>query len=123
MLAILFPFKNLANKLFSICEAIGSLDYFHNNSYQRPSNVLWPYLIEIHQGKHGLNGEIQSFNDITSCLEACKQQSQCLAVDFDTADDSCWFHKDAGVLCLELFSRETVTHYRFVSCCKYNYNL
>ncbi|CAH1802992.1 unnamed protein product, partial [Owenia fusiformis] len=59
-------------------------------------------------GDHGM--------DVNDCLQDCKEDSQCIAVDFNTRAMTCWFHYDVEICDMSTVASATTNHYRFVDC-------
>ncbi|ELU09921.1 hypothetical protein CAPTEDRAFT_224151 [Capitella teleta] len=72
---------------------------------------------EVSTGFHILGGTLMAaYRDATACLDACRAvPTLCLAVDFNTQFNSCWFHT-SETACAALVAKATCTNYRFTIC-------
>ena len=57
---------------------------------------------------------IPGLSNVYHCIKSCT--GTCVAVDFDTADNSCWHHVTKAVCTAPLAVRTGSTHYRLPSC-------
>ena len=52
-----------------------------------------------------------------ACLAACEDNPECMAVDFNTKEGSCWVHMRGGEgVCGTLLDSPPVTHYERYPC-------
>ncbi|CAH1788508.1 unnamed protein product, partial [Owenia fusiformis] len=59
-------------------------------------------------------GAIGQYNR-TECIEACRMEPTCLAVDYNLVDSSCWFHTQATA-CNDLVPKADCKHYKKINC-------
>jgi len=65
--------------------------------------------------RHIIGGTFQvNFRTVTDCINGCIAEPSCLAVDFNSADNSCWFH--SGTACNTLQVKASCNHYKTISC-------
>ncbi len=70
----------------------------------------------MHMGMHVSGGlRMEAYKDVDSCLAGCT--GNCRAVDYDSGENSCWFHYDFSV-CNQLLRKLTCTHWKAVTCGK-----
>ena len=70
----------------------------------------------MHMGRHVSGGlKMEAYKDVDSCLAGCT--GNCRAVDYDSGENSCWFHYDFSV-CNQLLRKVTCTHWKAVTCGK-----
>ena len=67
-------------------------------------------------GMH-IRGGTLMFAGVTEqqCKDLCLAQSQCLAVDYNSGDRSCWFHGN-NTYCGTLIAKAGCTHFKRVNC-------
>ncbi|CAH1796671.1 unnamed protein product, partial [Owenia fusiformis] len=73
-------------------------------------------VVETYTGFNLFGGTFQSgISSSAACIAACQSSSTCEALDFNSADNSCWFHTSSSS-CGALNAKSTCTHYKLVSC-------
>ena len=77
-------------------------------------------VLESFPGQHALGGVIQpGLNTAALCIMGCSSRLLCKALDFESEDDSCWFHSESTA-CTSLNDRSSATHYRLQTCCEFS---
>jgi len=72
--------------------------------------------ISSHAGFHLFGGTFQSgLSSQPACLQGCTTSATCRALDFNSDDNSCWFHTDSSV-CNVLNPKSSCTHYKLAIC-------
>ena len=68
----------------------------------------------LDNGVHVIGGIRQStIRDLGACIAQCT--GTCRSVDFDSADNSCWFHMQQSS-CSELIPHSQTNHYKLSPC-------
>ena len=62
-----------------------------------------------------------TISDVSTCINTCLAAATCAGVDFDTRDNTCWFHTSATV-CNTPRSKPGCTHFKLTLECKYMFS-